>query len=460
MINIKTIEFINDKIFGNQKFDFTINGKTASTIVLAGKNGVGKTKLLEYIYNLSNLTIFYSKLLGETNSIIKLEFINEGIHSDEKEVIDTAVIYRKLFEGKYQFEIEYYCGAKKVKQAYKTIDGNEVILMFQLKSIFSPVDITYEPTREVKTVSDKKLDLNDTSIPKDLASEIIQLLVDIKTQDNNDLAEYNDEYPDKIIPESKKNIRINRFNKAFYHIFNKKLKFKGLENNIKPVFLKGDNRIYINDLSSGEKQIVFRGSYLLRNIDALKGIPVLIDEPELSMHPSWNKNIYDFYRRLFKTDKGEITSQMFIATHSEYVIESALDDNNCLIIKMDEKRNKKYNKNIKNSIMGLTTFAEIRNSIFDVKTTDYHIQLYSYIQNYFVGEDAFISEVDSFLIEKGSPEKKYSFINRNNRIQEYNSLCTYIRNCIDHPDNNHNYSKAEFEQSIIFMEKLIKENSI
>ena len=273
-------------------------------------------------------------------------------------------------------------------------------------------------------------------------------------QDNNDIVEYLENH--SSISESKKNIRMSRFNKAFFHIFNRNLRFKGLKENVMPIFQKGDKEIKITELSSGEKQIVFRGTYLLKNQEALKGCLVLVDEPEISMHPKWNENIYDFYRRLFRTDKGKNTSQLIMATHSEYVIESALKDEESVIIKLDSKKNNRYGKSLKNILFEKTTSAEIKYTIFDISSIDYHIQLFSYIQNNFVGGDSYIKDVDSFLMENGSPKKEYLYIDKNGNKREYRSLCTYVRNCIDHPGNAHKYTNEELEQSIKFMIKLIK----
>lgn len=457
MIKIKSIQFINDEIFGSQTIDFTINGKPASTIVIAGKNGVGKTKLLSFVYQVCNQTLFTNSHTGSLYATIALSLENEGAYFENR-IIDSAKIHcKKDNNGNSSYQVEYYSEDKMIKTPLVKVNGEETYYNLNAKSLFSTVDINYNPNRAVSTVSNRSLDNEDTSIPTDLASEIIQLLVDVKNQDNNDLAEYMDEH--KTIPESKRNIRTKRFNTAFYHIFHNSLKFKGLENNTMPIFQKNSKRIKITDLSSGEKQIVFRGIYLLRNKESLNGIPVLIDEPEISMHPKWNENIYDYYRRLFKTDKGLKTSQMFMATHSEYVIENALKDDDCIIIKLDTRKNTRYGNLINNSIMNTSTSAEIKYQIFDILTIDYHIQLYSYIQNNFVGEYSTIKNVDDYLINNSADTKYYSYIDRNGNLCEYNSLPTYIRNCIDHPDNTHSYTSNELEKSIKYMIDLIKTNN-
>ncbi len=72
----------------------------------------------------------------------------------------------------------------------------------------------------------------------------------------------------------------------------------------KLLFKKHGKSISIDDLSTGEKQIVFRGSYLLRNIGKLETAAIFIDEPELSMHPKWQQNILKYYKDLFKGADG------------------------------------------------------------------------------------------------------------------------------------------------------------
>src|SRR5690606_78649 len=98
------------------------------------------------------------------------------------------------------------------------------------------------------------------------------------------------------------------------------------------LFKKNNKEISIDNLSTGEKQIVFRGIYLLRNNQQLKQSAIMIDEPELSMHPRWQQNILQYYKSLF-TEAGNQLAQMFIATHSEYVIKEALTDvGNTLVV--------------------------------------------------------------------------------------------------------------------------------
>ena len=88
----------------------------------------------------------------------------------------------------------------------------------------------------------------------------------------------------------------------------------------------------LDDLSSGEKQIVYRGSFLLQDIHALNGAFVFIDEPEISLHPNWQMKIMDYYKRIFTDKNGNQTSQIFAVTHSPFVIHNENRRNDKVIV--------------------------------------------------------------------------------------------------------------------------------
>lgn len=88
----------------------------------------------------------------------------------------------------------------------------------------------------------------------------------------------------------------------------------------------------IGQLSSGEKQIVFRGGFLLRNINAIKGATVLVDEPELSLHPLWQLKILGFLKNLFTDQTGKQTSQLIVATHSPFILHNDTRANDKILV--------------------------------------------------------------------------------------------------------------------------------
>ena len=142
---------------------------------------------------------------------------------------------------------------------------------------------------------------------------------------------------------------------------------------------KNNQEIEISSLSSGEKQVIFRGVYLLRNKNSLKGVPAFIDEPELSMHPKWEEKIFEYYKNVFTDEKGQ-TSQMFIATHSEHILSNALNNDDALVIKIQNGFNQRFFKDGPGIVLPTITLAEIKYSIFDLYTADFHTLLYGYIQ--------------------------------------------------------------------------------
>ena len=57
-MKIRKIEFTNHPIFGGLTLDFTdATGKIINTIIIAGENGVGKSLLLNTIFEFSNLNL-------------------------------------------------------------------------------------------------------------------------------------------------------------------------------------------------------------------------------------------------------------------------------------------------------------------------------------------------------------------------------------------------------------------
>ena len=98
------------------------------------------------------------------------------------------------------------------------------------------------------------------------------------------------------------------------------------------LFEKYGKKISIDSLSSGEKQIIYRGAFLLKDANSLSGSMVFIDEPEISLHPVWQMKVMEFYKGIFTNDEGIQTSQLFAVTHSPFVIHNNNRRNDKIII--------------------------------------------------------------------------------------------------------------------------------
>lgn len=460
MLKIEKISFIEHEIFGNKEFDFKGNNNTIpDTIILAGPNGVGKTKLLEEINELLTKPLIVNEYESGIKTIITIVFDEKKyyyLNKKKKVFIDTLDIYKvkqRDFLGKEKLYYTYSHPEISNIVLYD-IDTAERIKIMNIGCLLSGVDINYQPNNTIRGVTNRIIDDENDKDTSDLAYDVMQLLIDIANQDSNDLQLWVDEHRNEAPPDFILYKRMKRFTTAFYKIFHGSLKYKRIENNIMPIFEKNKKEIKITDLSSGEKQIIFRGIYLLKNINIKRDIPILIDEPEISMHPEWACNIYDYYRRLFNDGKSnKPLHQVFMSTHNEYVLESAIDDENAIVIKMNDSTNKKYAK-FDNTILNNISLGELRYKIFDMPSIDFHIMLYSYIQNE-LSNTSTIKATDNWLLEHGAIE--YLSTNPINGT-EYRTFSTYIRNRIDHPGDSSIPSKSNLSRSIADMIKIINNN--
>lgn len=114
----------------------------------------------------------------------------------------------------------------------------------------------------------------------------------------------------------------------------------------------------INSLSSGEKQLFLR-IFALKMLKIDNSI-ILIDEPEISLHPRWQQLIVKVYEKIGKNN------QLIITTHSPQIISSVKAENIIILNKNNKTQNieairgdtlgRTYGKNIEiilQQIMGI-----------------------------------------------------------------------------------------------------------
>jgi len=117
--------------------------------------------------------------------------------------------------------------------------------------------------------------------------------------------------------------------------------FDGLEIGFQYSHLdKEDNVWFINqnneefqmkELSTGEKTLLSKVLYLY--FKDYKDKVILIDEPELSLHPSWQNRVLKIYKNFAKLNN----CQIIIATHSPHIIGSAKSESIRLLSKEGDK---------------------------------------------------------------------------------------------------------------------------
>lgn len=335
-MKIRKIQLINHPIMGDIIFDFTDHqGETVDTIIIAGENGVGKSVLLNTIFDFSNYQLDNNR--RDEKKIFEIE-----LNENEINIITNRPNFQRhfpepissLFIVKFDYNKE---GWEQIIIEAKTLDNKPLDVhssLFSnndtkriLKTIFSDAEINFTP-KQILNVTSKNIDIETFSSEKssfNIATEITQLLIDIQSLDALDFSEWGKNHIGEAVIEEKIDIRMKRFTSAFNYMFPSK-KYKTVENKDnqkKIIFEEYGKEMEINQLSSGEKQIVFRGSFLLKDKESSKGAVILIDEPEISMHPTWQLKILNFFKRLFMDVNGQQTSQLIVVTHSPFIIHNA-----------------------------------------------------------------------------------------------------------------------------------------
>lgn len=174
------------------------------------------------------------------------------------------------------------------------------------------------------------------------------------------------------------------------------------------------------------------------------------------MHPKWQNKILKFYQDLF-TNGATQSAQMFFATHSEYVLRTALDSSNdtLVIVLKDNGGTITPTKIVAPSVLPTITSAEINYLAFDVVSNDYHIELYGYLQNK-IGTSS-VKVCDNYIIAQtalydASKHAKPS----SHGTTTYQTLPTFIRNAIDHPDPTRTFTPDQLRTSIELLIELCR----
>jgi len=92
----------------------------------------------------------------------------------------------------------------------------------------------------------------------------------------------------------------------------------------------GVDKFLIDELSTGEKTLMSKVLYLY--LKDIKDKIILIDEPELSLHPSWQNKVLKIYENFALKNN----CQIIIATHSPHIIGSAKNEYLRFLRKDDE----------------------------------------------------------------------------------------------------------------------------
>ena len=465
MIKIKKIRIENNPILWTLELDFTKDDDSIyDTILFVWENGSGKSSLMDILYQFTSFSFNEKKLSHGERRTFFIEIVQS-----KYEIIPNW-IYEIYVNNDIGFAPRANSSKFTILSWQQDITHNifSHLVEFKdiVKSIFSDVSINFDA--KVTNSTDKRLDddhFNSIKSGENIAQDITQTLVDIKVADNADLYDWIDSNEGIAPPAEEKDQRTRRFKEAFDKMFaDTWLVYKNVRD-LNPIFEKNNQEIEINRLSSGEKQIVFRWGFLLKDKQSISWALVLVDEPEISMHPRWQKKTLDFYKNLFRDWSWNQTSQLIITTHSPYVLHSYNSNIDCVVVFSSEWIKKI--DSMRAYIWTTPSLWVINWYAFNLPTIEFHDELYWYIQdktqNYTIPK--FENYVTNLLRDRF--DKTYNRIEEVNGTPQRSKPCTlqtFIRNKIHHPENvsmqHIDYTEWELKQSIEDMIKCINNNSL
>ena len=209
----------------------------------------------------------------------------------------------------------------------------------------------------------------------------------------------------------------------------------------------------VSKYSSGQQEVLLKLKdlqELYANTDS-----VLLDEPETSLHPRWQKEIIGIMNDLV-TDCNNNKPQMFIATHSEKVLESLINKNDVLIVRLYKEKGKIQHETINqmNLCLPRTTFAELDYTIFKIDTYEYCSQLFDLLEWRYGNP----YKVDKMLMRSEFYDSKIHYkpwYNDKTKKTEQFALPTYVRNYFHHPKDREEPTQDELHTAIEFLRNVI-----
>lgn len=318
-MKIKTLHIKKYKGLENLNINFESEGKVLDLIVLAGINGSGKTRVLEsicYFFDMLNSKIIKLQNFFEENekNVIK-ELMKKGDLtgfnlSKELEFIDCLKNIDYFYD-------DYLNGRNNDKFSSFVVRSFEKLKIFP-KIIYVPTEINFEEIKKAQTNLKKEysfINIVDSYEIKDIPSYIATRISKVANEEE-----------DLTMGQVRKKV-FEEINGIFEILeLDVKLSEISKDENSMPIFTDSSGKKFgINELSSGEKQLFLR-TLAIKMLEPENSI-IMIDEPELSLHPKWQQKIVDVYKKIGKNN------QIILATHSPHILGSVEKESIILLVK-------------------------------------------------------------------------------------------------------------------------------
>jgi predicted ATP-dependent endonuclease of OLD family len=452
--------------------------------MLIGNNGTGKTSILEAIH----FTLSPSYLSGK---IEPTDFYNGTNDEIQIEVVFNKTFTIEIPDGYVKQEVickKIHLDIKKRERATpnKSFSDGYVITHYFVPEYAKTTSDGWEQARKGgKTFQFSKrhlaINYSDTDnilksfyfnknrsiqIKRGYNSSITSIFDDFNWRFINNLTDNEEDYiTNKKTLENQiiSNIDDKSLNKSITSL-NEKLKEFGIPdvsisfieshspfNNAFLSNLVNTMDIKVDKLGSGIEMII--SLMLLETLASLSKdeIMIIIDEPELHLHPSLQEHFIKYLKRL-SSEK-----QILLSTHSPYFFKNCCSDSNIKLL-VTETIDKKCT--VKDSDVQLHTFpwspswGEINYFAYNLPTIEFHNELYGFCQK--LTKTSTVRDFEIYLENKNYKKSKIWIREKDGVItKSFHSIMSYIRNLIHHPENQLNapFTPEELKASI---EKMLR----
>lgn len=426
------------------------NNEGSGLTVLVGENGCGKTTILDAIsscileykaetFNISDMEnpkakteikIFSDKEFNVLGTFPNTDFKAQGFwfkgglrNRGSKSYLSSQVVYDQLF----------------IKVDPNKPKDNSPDLRLSVNNPFSgkrfnDTDILYlDKNRLFQTRSGTYNSTRFDRIMNDFSFQY--------TKNSDNIEDLNFDLIEKIKRGKIENKFLESAITEFEKISNYKVQLDFLDNynpfkNANFIIKKDNNQqISLSSLGSGYEMLFSLIYSYYMSIQNEKNLIILIDEPELHLHPSIQKKFVDFLLDISKT------TQIIITTHSSLLIKQLSYNNliKTLIINKDKPFSLIGDRKLSYVSSNETNFLA-----FNLATEEYHNELYEELKNQY-GSNLGIKDFDNnFFITTKGEQKQYPWMKHPNEV----SLHTYVRNQIHHRADNGQATYPDLENSI------------
>lgn len=275
-------------------------------------------------------------------------------------------------------------------------------------------------------------------------------------QSIKDLLKIDEEFADmesNIDDNSKKDINKNFINNCLKAFYGEKKYIVDINKHLNRITLNGKRKPTIDQISDGVLHCLSLATYICK-IRNSNGAYLLIDEPEISLHP---RAQLEFSK--FLDNNVNNTNQVFIATHSPFIVKSFIEKypNDTRIVhfqhlKENDKDVYKAEKIENFKFLDSLSISEINYHVYGIPSSEYYLQLYEHLKMIVKYEDSNFLDFDEqylqgkyFELDIGIRDKDDNLliVNEKKELIQKQTYLTRLRHILAHGDNEKEYKEYD-----------------